>query len=189
MGIEQERGKCRRDCRARERGRQQWRAHSTRAIRIGCEVRFLAYLAKSRFLRTLFATLRDRAASITRVVLIGPAHYVHIQGIAAPTVDAFLTPVGCVPVDVEGLSAIDDLQFVVRTDAPHAPEHSLEVELPFLQTILTSFEVVPLVVSDTRYPASERLIDADNPASPPPMTITCGAGTILISKGPRRRGA
>ena len=51
--------------------------------------------------------------------------------------------------DVEALSAIDDLPFVVRTDAPHAPEHSLEVELPFLQTILTSFKVVPLVVGDT----------------------------------------
>jgi len=51
-------------------------------------------------------------------------------------------------VDVEALSAIDDLPFVVRTDAP--PEHSLEVELPFLQTMLTSFKVVPLVVGDTR---------------------------------------
>jgi len=108
------------------------------------------YVYSGRVAASAFATLRDRAASITRVVLIGPAHYVHIQGIAAPTVDAFLTPVGCVPVDVEGLSAIDDLQFVVRTDAPHAPEHSLEVELPFLQTILTSFKVVPLVVGDTR---------------------------------------
>src|SRR5262245_16516154 len=95
-----------------------------------------------------FATLRDFAQTIARVVLIGPAHYVHLRGIAAPTVDAFETPLGCVPVDAEALSAITDLQFVVCTDAPHAPEHALEVELPFLQTLLASFQVVPLVVGD-----------------------------------------
>jgi MEMO1 family protein len=108
------------------------------------------YIYSGRVAAAAFATLRDRAASITRVVLIGPAHYVHVRGIAAPTVDAFVTPVGSVPVDVEVLRTIDDLHFVTRADAPHAPEHSLEVELPFLQTILTSFKVVPLVVGDSR---------------------------------------
>jgi AmmeMemoRadiSam system protein B len=87
--------------------------------------------------------------AITRVVLIGPAHYVAIRGIAAPTVDAFDTPLGRVPMDVEALSKIADLQFVIRADAPHAPEHALEVELPFLQTVLGSFQVVPLLIGDT----------------------------------------
>jgi AmmeMemoRadiSam system protein B len=96
-----------------------------------------------------FAALRDSAQTISRVVLIGPAHYVQVGGIAAPTVDAFETPLGRVLVDMEALSKIDDLQFVIRTDAPHAPEHALEVELPFLQTILPSFRVVPLIVGDT----------------------------------------
>jgi AmmeMemoRadiSam system protein B len=96
-----------------------------------------------------FATLRDCARTITRVVLIGPTHYVHLRGIAGPTVDAFETPLGRVPVDVEALSTIADLQFVIRAEAPHAPEHALEVELPFLQTLLASFKVVPLVVGDT----------------------------------------
>ena len=96
-----------------------------------------------------FATLRDSAQTISRVVLIGPAHYVQVGGVAAPTVDAFETPLGRVLVDMEALSKIDDLQFVIRTDAPHAPEHALEVDLPFLQTILPSFRVVPLIVGDT----------------------------------------
>jgi hypothetical protein len=96
-----------------------------------------------------FATLRDRAHAITRVVLIGPAHYVAVSGIAAPTVDAFDTPLGRVPMDVEALSKIADLQFVIRADAPHAPEHALEVELPFLQTVLGSFQVVPFLAGDT----------------------------------------
>jgi AmmeMemoRadiSam system protein B len=96
-----------------------------------------------------FATLRDRVQAITRVVLIGPAHYVAIRGIAAPTVDAFETPLGRVPMDAEALNKIANLQFVIRADAPHAPEHALEVELPFLQTVLESFQVVPLLVGDT----------------------------------------
>src|SRR5215470_8344009 len=95
-----------------------------------------------------FATLRGGAQTITRVVLIGPAHYVHVRGIAAPTVDAFETPLGRVPVDTSALSKVSDLPFVVRIDAPHAPEHALEVELPFLQTLLASFRAVPLVVGD-----------------------------------------
>ena len=95
-----------------------------------------------------FATLRERAPGIERVVLIGPAHYVPVRGVAAPTVDAFETPLGRVAVDWDALTALAGLPFVVRADAPHAPEHALEVELPFLQTLLPSFQVVPLVVGD-----------------------------------------
>ena len=96
-----------------------------------------------------FATLQSGAQAITRVVLIGPAHYARVRGIAAPTVDAFETPLGHVPVDVGALGVIADLPFVIQADAPHAPpEHALEVELPFLQILLTSFQVVPLLVGD-----------------------------------------
>ncbi len=106
------------------------------------------YAYSGRVAAAAFATLRDSAQTITRVVLIGPAHYVHVRGIAAATVDAFETPLGGVPVNLEALSKIADLPFVIRADAPHAPEHALEVELPFLQSILASFQVVPLVVGD-----------------------------------------
>ena len=95
-----------------------------------------------------FASLRGGAHTITRVVLIGPAHYVHVRGIAAPTVDAFETPLGRVPVDKSALDVIADLPFVIQDDLAHAPEHALEVELPFLQTLLVSFRVVPLLVGD-----------------------------------------
>src|SRR5262245_25677117 len=95
-----------------------------------------------------FATLRNRAQTITRVVLIGPAHFVHVRGIAASTVDAFETPLGRVPVDKSALNAIAGLPFVIQDDSAHAPEHALEVELPFLQVLLVSFRVVPLLVGD-----------------------------------------
>jgi len=105
------------------------------------------YVYSGRVAAAAFAALRDRQ-TITRVVLIGPAHYVRVPGIAAPTVDAFETPLDHVPVDAEALSEIADLQFVIRADTPHAPEHSLEVELPFLQAALGSFQAVPLLVGD-----------------------------------------
>jgi hypothetical protein len=53
-----------------------------------------------------------------------------------------------VPIDREALAAIANLPYIVATDAPHAPEHSLEVELPFLQALLPNFAVVPLVIGD-----------------------------------------
>jgi MEMO1 family protein len=106
------------------------------------------YVYSGRVAAEAFATLRASAQSIARVVLIGPAHFVAVRGIAAPTVDAFETPLGCVPIDREALAAIADLPYIVATDAPHAPEHSLEVELPFLQALLPNFAVVPLVIGD-----------------------------------------
>jgi AmmeMemoRadiSam system protein B len=95
-----------------------------------------------------FTTLHDSAQTFARIVLIGPAHYVAIRGIALPTVDAFETPLGRVSIDHDALNKITGLQFVSRNDAAHAPEHALEVELPFLQILLPSFSLLPLVVGD-----------------------------------------
>jgi AmmeMemoRadiSam system protein B len=95
-----------------------------------------------------FARLRGGAAALTRVVLIGPAHYVAARGIAAPAAEVLATPIGRVAVDAHALHEIADLPCVVRSDAAHAPEHSLEVELPFLQMLVPSFAVVPLVVGE-----------------------------------------
>src|SRR5262249_47215566 len=97
---------------------------------------------------TAFATLRDSAQTLARIVLIGPAHYVAIRGIALPTVDAFETPLGRVTVNHDALNKITGLPFVSRNDAAHAPEHALEVELPFLQIVLPSFSLLPLIVGD-----------------------------------------
>ena len=65
------------------------------------------------------------------------------RGASDRLVDAFETPLGRLPVDHDSLAAITDLSFVVSADGPHAPEHALEVELPFLQTLLKPFAVVP----------------------------------------------
>jgi MEMO1 family protein len=106
------------------------------------------YIYSGRVAGAAFAKLRANAPAITRVVLIGPAHYVYLGGIATPMVDAFDTPMGRVLVDTETCSQIGGFEFVTRTDAPHEPEHALEVELPFLQSVLPSFQLVPLVVGE-----------------------------------------
>jgi MEMO1 family protein len=95
-----------------------------------------------------FASLGEDAPQIRRVVVIGPAHYVPFRGIAVPSATAFRTPLGDVPLDRDAIEAIRDLPEVDLADAPHQPEHALEVELPFLQAVLGDFALVPLLVGD-----------------------------------------
>jgi AmmeMemoRadiSam system protein B/AmmeMemoRadiSam system protein A len=83
---------------------------------------------------------------VRRVVLLGPVHRVPVRGLAAPASDAFATPLGEVPVDREALRAVQDLPQVVVSDRAHAPEHSLEVQLPFLQKVLGRFSLAPFAV-------------------------------------------
>ncbi len=86
---------------------------------------------------------------VTRVVLLGPAHYVFLRGMALPSVANFATPLGQIPIDREAVAAVEHLPQVVIMDEAHAEEHCLEVHLPFLQQILGSFELVPFVVGET----------------------------------------
>ncbi len=96
---------------------------------------------------TAYASVRPRAAAIERVVLLGPAHRVPLQGLALPAVEYFATPLGRVPVDRDAAVLLSTLPQVSSDDLVHADEHSLEVQLPFLQLMLTrQFTVVPLAV-------------------------------------------
>ena len=94
---------------------------------------------------TAYARLRPFRERYRRVVLLGPAHCVAFEGLALSAASAFHTPLGDVAVD-EAASAALDHPDVRSFEAAHAPEHSLEVQLPFLQCALGSFTVVPLVV-------------------------------------------
>lgn len=92
-----------------------------------------------------YATIARRARDIRRVVLLGPSHRVYLQGVAVPRADAFATPLGVVPIDRESRAMLIASGGVKEADAPHAQEHSLEVQLPFLQVLLGDFELLPLV--------------------------------------------
>jgi hypothetical protein len=81
---------------------------------------------------------------VKRVVLIGPSHFVGGRGLALPECEAFETPLGRVRLDAEGIAALADLKQVVRSAAAHAQEHSLEVQLPFLQKVLGDFSLIPI---------------------------------------------
>ena len=84
--------------------------------------------------------------TIRRVVLLGPSHHVPLDGMALSSADALATPLGLVPVDVEAREVARRMPSVCVDDSAHAWEHSLEVQLPFLQTVLATFEVLPVVV-------------------------------------------
>ena len=80
---------------------------------------------------------------VKRVVLLGPVHRVPVRGLAMPGADYFDTPLGRIPIEKPEL---EDLPQVVRSDPAYAMEHSLEVQLPFLQKVLGEFSLVPLAV-------------------------------------------
>ena len=93
-----------------------------------------------------YASLKNIAPRIRRVVLLGPTHRVAVPGVALPGTDAFATPLGTVQVDAAAAQALAHLPQVTVSAHAHAQEHSLEVQLPFLQTVLPDFKLLPLAV-------------------------------------------
>lgn len=87
---------------------------------------------------------------ITRVILLGPAHRVYVRGLALSSATHFSTPLGLVEIDQTAVASLKKLPQVLVSDAAHKQEHSLEVQLPFLQSILDQFTLVPLVVGEAR---------------------------------------
>ncbi len=106
------------------------------------------YIYSGPIAASAYARIAKAHLGIRRVVLLGPAHRVAFNGIAVSSAAAFTTPLGSVPVDQQALRLIDDLPQVRVFDPAHAAEHSLEVQLPFLQLALDDFTLVPLVVGD-----------------------------------------
>lgn len=93
-----------------------------------------------------FAQLQRRGDNIRRVVLLGPSHHVAFHGVALPHSESFETPLGKVPVDTTAVQALGEAPGVLFDDRPHTREHSLEVQLPFLQRVLRNFSIVPLCI-------------------------------------------
>jgi AmmeMemoRadiSam system protein B/AmmeMemoRadiSam system protein A len=98
--------------------------------------------------------------TIRRVVLLGPSHRVGFTGLAVPSADAYASPLGPVPVDDLAIAKIAGFSQVRLLDTAHAQEHSLEVQVPFLQVVLDRFELVPIVVGDAAPDDVARVLDA-----------------------------
>ena len=104
------------------------------------------YVYSGKAAATASACLAPIRDSIRRVLLFGPAHRVYLEGMAIPAADIFATPLGDVPIDRAGAARIAQLPDVIVSGEAHRQEHSLEVQLPFLQTVLGEFSLVPVVV-------------------------------------------
>ncbi len=104
------------------------------------------YIYSGQVAANAYKCLQKAHADIHRVILLGPSHYYPLQGLASLSVDYLETPLGQIAVDHDALKRVENLPQVQIIDVAHQKEHSLEVQLPFLQMLLDDFTVVPLVV-------------------------------------------
>jgi AmmeMemoRadiSam system protein B/AmmeMemoRadiSam system protein A len=95
------------------------------------------------------------------VVLIGPSHHAYFSGVSIYDRGGFRTPLGVVPLDTALTAALKERDGRIRYVAEaHAEEHSLEIQLPFLQVVMPGFKLVPLVMGDQSFESCQWLAEA-----------------------------
>jgi len=94
---------------------------------------------------TAYSLLARTRPEVRRVVMVGPSHFAWLDGLALPGASALATPLGEVPADSEAEARARRHPGVGASPAAHAREHSLEVQLPFLQMTLAGFSAVALL--------------------------------------------
>ncbi len=104
------------------------------------------YMYSGQIAADAYAHLKEWNQQIDRVILLGPSHRVPVNGMAVTESDCFATPLGEIPIDTEAIASIQSMPSVFQSEEPHLLEHSLEVQLPFLQILLNSFDLIPVVV-------------------------------------------
>lgn len=107
------------------------------------------YIYSGPIAASAYHSLQQARDTIRRVILLGPSHRVPFHGLAASSADEFVTPLGNIPLDRDSIAQALELPQVHLLDEAHKMEHSLEVQLPFLQVTLDHFSLVPLVVGDS----------------------------------------
>lgn len=106
------------------------------------------YIYSGQTAASAYSHLATGRKTIKRVILLGPVHRVPVGGLALSGADVFTTPLGDIELDQAAIASIVHLNQIVVSPAAHAQEHSLEVQLPFLQSVLDDFKLVPLAVGD-----------------------------------------
>ncbi len=106
------------------------------------------YIYSGSIAASVYARLCSAKQGITRVVLIGPSHRIGFQGLALSTAGQFLTPLGIIAVDTEAVKKISEYPFAQYMDQAYDQEHSLEVHLPFLQSVLDTFTLIPVIAGN-----------------------------------------
>lgn len=121
-----------------------------------------------------YARLRAHADRVSRVVILGPAHYTPLAGCAVPTTDGWVTPLGDVEIDVSAARTLAADGHVLADDGPHAPEHSIEVQVPFLQRALPKgVPILPILVGRSTVDDLVVTIEAAVEAAPPGTVVLC----------------
>jgi MEMO1 family protein len=106
-----------------------------------------------------YRLLGDAPSPPGAVGLIGPSHFAWFEGIALPGHDAVATPLGTIEVDPLAADVVAR-HLAFTSETAHRTEHSLEVQLPFLQVVLTGFTVLPALTGDEDPSAATGVIDA-----------------------------
>ena len=104
------------------------------------------YIYSGAVAASAYSELMQRRDIIRRVLILCPTHRVAVRGMAIPAAQRFVTPLGAVAVDRQAWLAARELPGVIVDDRPHADEHAIEVQLPFLQSTLDHFEILPVAV-------------------------------------------
>jgi hypothetical protein len=86
--------------------------------------------------------------NITTVIIIGPSHHARFEGVSIADVDMFETPLGLVPLSGDIISKLRTNPIVNSVPRADAPEHSVEVQIPFLQVALGDFSIVPILTGN-----------------------------------------
>ena len=118
------------------------------------------YIYSGPIAASAFAQLIPAKDQLHRVVLLGPCHRVALSGLASSSADYFETPLGSIPIERELSDRLLQLPQVHELDLTHAQEHSLEVQLPFLQQVLNEFTLLPLVVGDASSTEVHEVLEA-----------------------------
>jgi len=109
------------------------------------------YIYSGKIAASAYRLLEQNKNQFKRVLLLGPAHRVLLEGAAFPEMVAFETPLGEITLDKELIEKIlAEFSWISVSDKAHAEEHCLEVQLPFLQETLGEFKLLPLVVGDAK---------------------------------------
>ncbi|MEJ2763070.1 AmmeMemoRadiSam system protein B [Photobacterium sp. MCCC 1A19761] len=128
------------------------------------------YIYSGKVAADAYRHLKSQAATINKVILVGPSHRYYFKGCALPTAHYFSTPLGDVPIDTQCVEKLSEIADIHLSDEAHAFEHCLEVQLPFLQTCLSNFSLLPLLTSDVSPTVVARILD----------TIWQGDQTLLV---------
>lgn len=117
------------------------------------------YIYSGKIAAEAYSYVKLQAEHFHRVILIGPSHHFYFEGCAIPQAEIYNTPLGDIPIDKQAIRELAHNPLVQITDQPHAPEHCLEVQLPFLQSALKDFQLLPIVTSHISPEELAKLID------------------------------